>query len=120
MKAKLPTPLAIPKPMSAPEKISSSEFHFCDGCGNIVGYRSLKLDDDGKRKVAVNVRLAPELVLDQCIDHFDGLNTFEDLPNKPDEITRILIQYLSKMAFWTARLAKLDAKPFKMLAYGAS
>jgi len=58
------------------------ELHFCAECGGMTGYRSLSLEADGRRKIAVNVRLAPpESVLDKNVEHFDGLDTFEDLPS---------------------------------------
>jgi hypothetical protein len=35
----------------------------------------------GRRRIAVNLRLAePQAVATIPIDHFDGLDTFEDLP----------------------------------------
>jgi hypothetical protein len=57
------------------------EFHFCPRCGCVAAWRGLRTDDNGKRRLAVNVRLAePEVVAKIPIDHFDGLNTFDDLP----------------------------------------
>jgi hypothetical protein len=42
----------------------------------------LRVDGDGRRRIAVNVRLAPpEAVADLPVDHFDGLDAFEDLPS---------------------------------------
>jgi hypothetical protein len=42
----------------------------------------LRLDDRGRRRIAVNARLAePDAVADLAIDHFDGLETFDDLPS---------------------------------------
>ena len=36
---------------------------------------------EGRRRIAVNLRLAePDAVAKIPIDHFDGLDTFEDLP----------------------------------------
>ena len=56
-------------------------FNFCATCGCVVAWRSLKPDADGRRRMAVNVRLAePEAVADLPIDPFDGLETFQDLP----------------------------------------
>jgi hypothetical protein len=56
-------------------------FNFCPTCGNVVFWRALELDKEGRRRIAVNVRLAePGLVAKILIDHFDGLDTFEDLP----------------------------------------
>lgn len=56
-------------------------FNFCLECGCVAFWRSLTPDDAGRRRIAVNLRLAePEAVAKIPIDHFDGLNTFEDLP----------------------------------------
>ena len=46
-----------------------------------VYWRLLKLDEEGRRRIAVNLRLAeqPEAVSAIPIEHFDGLDTFEDL-----------------------------------------
>lgn len=58
------------------------EIHFCEACGGVMAWRGLRLEEDGRRRVAVNVRMAePELVADLPIDHFDGLDSFEDLPS---------------------------------------
>jgi hypothetical protein len=47
----------------------------------VVSWRSNHIGKDGRRRLAVNVRLAePETVADIPIDHFDGLHSFEDLP----------------------------------------
>ncbi|MFG6465260.1 GFA family protein [Roseateles sp. BYS87W] len=57
------------------------EFHFCPRCGCLAFWRGLRLDEQGRRRIAVNLRLAePDLVADIPIDHFDGLDTFDDLP----------------------------------------
>lgn len=57
------------------------EFHFCASCGCVVWWRGLQQDDEGRHRLAVNVRMAePGDVADQAIDHFDGLDSFEDLP----------------------------------------
>jgi hypothetical protein len=62
-------------------KIAALEILFCPVCANVVAWRGLRLDEDGRRRMAVNVRLAPpEAVADLPIDHFDGLDSFEDLP----------------------------------------
>lgn len=57
------------------------EFHFCPTCACIISWRARYLEDDGRRRMAVNLRLAePETVADLLIDHFDGLHSFDDLP----------------------------------------
>lgn len=57
------------------------EMRFCPTCGCVICWRGLRLDEGGRRRMAVNVRLAePEAVAHLPIDHFDGLDTFDDLP----------------------------------------
>ena len=57
------------------------EILFCPTCACVLAWRGLRLERDGRRRIAVNVRLAPpEAVAELAIDHFDGLDSFEDLP----------------------------------------
>ncbi|HEX7914485.1 GFA family protein [Rudaea sp.] len=57
------------------------EFHFCPDCGCIAFWRASKKDAEGRLRIAVNLRLAePAAVATIPIDHFDGLDSFEDLP----------------------------------------
>lgn len=56
------------------------EFHFCPSCGCVAFWRSLRSDDQGRVRIAVNLRLAElQAVAHIPIDHFDGLDTFDDL-----------------------------------------
>jgi hypothetical protein len=56
-------------------------FHFCPACGCVAYWRALEPDEEGRRRIAVNLRLTePEAVARIPIDHFDGLESFEDLP----------------------------------------
>jgi hypothetical protein len=56
-------------------------FNFCPSCGCVAFWRSLTTAEDGRRRIAVNLRLTdPDAVAQIPIDHFDGLDTFEDLP----------------------------------------
>lgn len=65
----------------APAQRQSLSFNFCPACGCVVYWRGLEINPDGRRRIAVNLRLAePDAVASIPIDHFDGLNTFEDLP----------------------------------------
>jgi hypothetical protein len=60
----------------------SLEILFCPTCACVLAWRGLRPEADGRRRIAANVRLAPpEAVADLPIDHFDGLKSFEDLPN---------------------------------------
>ena len=59
----------------------SIEFHFCPKCGCVAFWRAQQTGQDGQRRIAVNLRLAePDQVANIPIDHFDGLDTFDDLP----------------------------------------
>ena len=58
------------------------EFHFCPTCGCLTWWRGRRPEPDGRRRMAVNLRLAddPDSVMQIPFYHFDGLDTFEDLP----------------------------------------
>jgi len=67
-------------PTTAYVRGDSLGFHFCPTCGCIAYWRSLQPNDQGQRRIAVNLRLAePEPVARVPIEHFDGLGSFEDL-----------------------------------------
>lgn len=56
-------------------------FDFCPQCGCIVSWTGLQVNEEGKRRQAVNLRLTePEPIAHLPIDHFDGLDTWDDLP----------------------------------------
>ncbi len=57
-------------------------FNFCPTCGCVVSWRSNSLNEKNQRRIAVNTRLItePEKIANLPIDHFDGFDTFEDLP----------------------------------------
>ena len=56
-------------------------FRFCPTCGCVVCWRGTRPHPDGRRRLAVNLRLAePETVAALPIRHFEGLVSFEDLP----------------------------------------
>ena len=58
------------------------EFHFCPTCGCVAYWRASRADDGGRKRIAVNLRLAePDAVATIPIDRFDGLGTFSDLPH---------------------------------------
>jgi hypothetical protein len=55
-------------------------FHFCADCGCVAYWRAFAPGKDGRRRIAVNLRLAePGAVGAIVVDHFDGLNSFDDL-----------------------------------------
>jgi hypothetical protein len=58
----------------------TTEFHFCKVCGCVAYWRARETLDDGRRRIAVNLRLSePDAVAAIPMEHFDGLDTFEDL-----------------------------------------
>jgi hypothetical protein len=68
-------------PTTAYVRGDSLGFHFCPTCGCMAYWRGLQPNAQGKRRIAVNLRLAePQLVASVPIDHFDGFDTWEDLP----------------------------------------
>ncbi len=59
----------------------SIEFHFCARCGCVTHYVRTAAEEDGRYRTAVNLRLTdPDPILDLPVEHFDGLETFEELP----------------------------------------
>ena len=57
------------------------DFHFCGTCACVAWWRGQKTDESGRRRMAVNLRLTePGPIAELPIDHFDGLDTFDDLP----------------------------------------
>jgi hypothetical protein len=59
----------------------SLSFDFCPRCGCVMLWRSLSPNAEGRRRAAVNLRMTdPALISDLPIDHFDGLERWEDLP----------------------------------------
>lgn len=57
------------------------DFHFCSSCGCVTHYVATRAGEDGRHWTAVNLRLTePELIAKLPIDHFDGLDSFDDLP----------------------------------------
>lgn len=56
-------------------------FHFCPTCGCVAYWGPLQPDEEGRRRMAVNLRLTePEAIAQVPINHFDGLVSFKSLP----------------------------------------
>ena len=56
-------------------------YHFCPQCAGVAFWKLLRVTEEGKRPMAVNLRMAnPEVVQHLPIDHFEGLVSFQDLP----------------------------------------
>lgn len=59
----------------------SLSFNFCPKCGGVSHWRSLTANEEGRRRIAVNLRMSElEPIAGLPIDHFDGLKNWEDLP----------------------------------------
>jgi hypothetical protein len=57
------------------------EFHFCRTCGAVLYNMAREPRPDGTRWVAVNLRMTdPDLIAALPVDHFDGLDSWSDLP----------------------------------------
>jgi hypothetical protein len=62
-------------------RAKSLSFNFCPKCGSVSHWRALETNPEGKRRIAVNLRLTePSAIAHLPIDHFDGLEKWEDLP----------------------------------------
>jgi len=77
--------VAVTGPTSSFRRVGKAdpalEILFCPSCACVLAWRGLRLEEDGRRRMAVNLRLAElDAVADLPIDHFDGFDTFEDLP----------------------------------------
>ena len=60
---------------------ASLEIRFCPTCACVLCWRDLAVAADGRRRIAVNLRLTePGPIAHLPIDHFDGLVAFDDLP----------------------------------------
>ena len=57
------------------------DFHFCAKCGCVTHYIKTTAGQDGRHRTAVNLRLTdPSPIFDLPIEHFDGYESFKDLP----------------------------------------
>lgn len=55
------------------------EMRFCSTCGCLLAWRSLKPREDDRRRMAVNLRMAPpDQVAEVPIIHLDGLQNFDE------------------------------------------
>lgn len=74
--------IEVSGPAQAYVRGQALSFNFCPSCGCVAYWRALGTDEQGRRRIAVNLRLAenPEAVAKIPIDHFDGFDTFDDLP----------------------------------------
>lgn len=63
-------------------------FHFCTSCGCLAYYLARSKDSEGRLRIAVNLRMIndPKEIANLPIDHFDGLNKFDDEPRDGREV----------------------------------
>lgn len=74
--------IAVSGPTRIYTRGTAIEFHFCGTCACIAYWRGQRIDEQGRRRIAVNLRLTePGPIAHLLIDHFDGLDSFEDLPH---------------------------------------
>ena len=67
-------------PTRAYRRGTAIDFHFCETCACIVSWRTPEPGADGRRWIAVNLRLAESQdVADIPLEHFEGLETFKNL-----------------------------------------
>jgi hypothetical protein len=73
--------ISVSGPTNVYVRGNSIGFHFCPTCGCVAYWRALEPNREGRRRIAVNLRLTePEPVSRVPVDHFEGLRSFEDLP----------------------------------------
>lgn len=72
--------ITVSGPSRAYVRGKAIEFHFCPTCGCVAFWRAQRLDEDGRRRIAVNLRLTePGPIAQVPVEHFDGLDSFDDL-----------------------------------------
>lgn len=72
--------ITVEGPTRAYQRGKAIEFHFCPHCGCVSFWRAQRAGDDGRRRIAVNLRLTePGPIAKVPVEHFDGLDTFDDL-----------------------------------------
>lgn len=73
--------ISVDGPTTAYVRGESLSFNFCPACGCLAYWRGLEPGADGRRRIAVNLRLAePDEVAAIPIRRFDGLDSWRDLP----------------------------------------
>ena len=69
-----------------------AEFHFCPTCSALVCWKALDVDENGDRRLAVNLRLAdPSDIGSIPLRLFDGLETFEALEDANRSVQDLLL-----------------------------
>lgn len=73
--------ISVDGPTTAYVRGEGLSFNFCPACGCLAYWRGLESGADGRRRIAVNLRLAePGEVAAIPIRRFDGLDSWRDLP----------------------------------------
>lgn len=59
----------------------ATDFRFCPRCGCLTHYAATRAEEEGRHWTAVTLRMAePGAIAALAIAHFDGLDSFDDLP----------------------------------------
>ena len=73
--------IKVEGPTTAYIRGNSLSFNFCGQCGGVTHWRALTTNAEGRRRIAVNLRMSePGPIAQVPINHFDGLDKWEDLP----------------------------------------
>lgn len=66
-------------------------FHFCQTCGCLAYYLARNKDQEGKYRIAVNMRMIddPKVIQDLPVDHFEGKESFQDLPSDGRQVRHL-------------------------------
>ncbi len=74
--------VSLTGPTTAFIRGDSLSFNFCATCGNVSHWRSIDVNEQGRRRVAVNLRLTEPGPIDNVpVRQFDGLQSWESSPD---------------------------------------
>ena len=64
-------------------------FHFCQNCGGLAYWRAVNPRDDGRRRIAVNLRLSedPAQVAAIPVRHLDGFESWKEIERPTNTVS---------------------------------
>jgi len=73
--------IAVSGPTSVYMPVTDIGFHFCPSCGGLAYWRAVRQRDDGRRRIAVNLRMAedPQVVGGIAVSHLDGFGDWNEV-----------------------------------------